>query len=398
MREATLRRSGVVLLAAAVLLGCGRGEDAPAQGGPGGPGGPGGGRGPGGAGGVVPVEVARVERGDIARGVTVSGVVEPIRVVAVNSQLSGALMAVLVEEGTAVREGAVLARLDDREIAAQLAGAEANHQIAEAAYARARQLRDRNVITLPEFERDRAAFAAAAAQLDQLRTRLGFATVRAPITGVVTEKRVEAGDVVAPQTRLFTVADVSTMVVRVGLSEMDVVQVRVGDAVAVGLDAFPGMELTGRIRRIFPSATAGSRLVPVEVALAGEGARVVRPGFLARTTFALGAREALLMPASAVVRGAGGEAVFVVRNGEAARRTVRTGLTSLGRVEVVDGVEEGETVVMAGHNMLRDGMQVRIVAGEAGPDALAVPAERGAAAAPAGGGAAVARPRQGGRS
>jgi membrane fusion protein, multidrug efflux system len=398
-----VRHSGVVVLVAAALLGCGRGEDAPAQGGPGGPGGPGGGRGPGGPGGVVPVEVARVERGEIARGVTVSGVVEPIRVVAVNSQLSGALMAVHVEEGTAVREGAVLARLDDREIAAQLASAEANHQIAEAAYQRARQLRDRNVITLPEFERDRAAFAAAAAQLDQLRTRLGFATVRAPIAGVVTEKRVEAGDVVAPQTRLFTVADVSTMVVRVGLSEMDVVQVQVGDEVVVGLDAFPGMELTGRIRRIFPSATAGSRLVPVEVALAGEGARVVRPGFLARTTFALGAREALLIPASAVVRGAGGEAVFVVRNSEAARRTVRTGLTSMGRVEVVDGVSEGETVVMAGHNMLRDGMQVRIVAGDAGPDALAapaVPAERGApaTAAPAGDGAAGARSRQGGRS
>jgi membrane fusion protein, multidrug efflux system len=357
--------AGVLVLAA-----CGGGDQPQAAQGPGQGGGPPGGR-------IIPVEVAQAVRGEIARGVTVSGVIEPIRVIAVNSQLSGALLGVHAEEGSAVREGTVLARLDDRELRAQLASAEATHQIAQAAYARAQQLRERNVITLPEFERDRAAYAAAQAQLDQLRTRIGFATIRSPIAGVVTEKRVEAGDVVAPQTRLFTVADLSTMVVRVGLSELDVVQLQVGDAVQIGLDAFPDVELTGRIRRIFPSADPGTRLVPVEVALQPQDARMARPGFLARATFALGARETLLVPGSSVVSGATGNAVFVIEAGQAVRRTIRTGLTSAGQIEVVEGLLPGETVVTVGNNMLRDGMSVRIVAGEPGAAALAPRSDNG---------------------
>src|SRR5918996_1034486 len=163
--------------------------------------------GPRGAPRTATVELMPVTRGSIARQVTVSGVVEPVRTVGVNSQLAGAVTTLNVQEGDVVRAGAVLARLDDRELAAQLAAATAAHQVAEASYRRAEQLRDRKVITLPEYERERTAFAAAHAQVDQLRTRIGYATVKAPVSGVVTEKRVEAGDVVGNQARLFTIAD-----------------------------------------------------------------------------------------------------------------------------------------------------------------------------------------------
>jgi RND family efflux transporter MFP subunit len=308
------------------------------------------------------VEVATVDVGSIARPLTVSGVVEPIRTVAVNSQLSGALLSVLVEEGNVVQRGDLLARLDDRELQAQLAAAEASFQVAESAYERATQLRERNVITLPEYERDRTTYVAAKAQLDQLRTRLEYAVIHAPITGVITEKRVEAGDIVAPQSRLFTVADVSTMVVRVQVSELDVVDLQTGNEVDVALDAFPDRMLQGRIRRIFPAADPMTRLVPVEVALEGEAARLARPGFLARTTFALGMHEnVLLVPASSLVRGAGSEAVFVVQDGVAVRRIVTTGLTSQGRVEITGGLEAGDVVVTVGNNALQEGAAVRVV-------------------------------------
>jgi RND family efflux transporter MFP subunit len=308
------------------------------------------------------VEVARVEVGSIARSLTVSGVIEPIRTVGVNSQLSGAILSIHAEEGNAVEKGEVLARLDDRDIQAQLASAEASFQLAESAFERAEQLRDRNVITLPEYERDRTAYAAAQAQREQLRTRLEFATVHAPITGVVLGKNVEAGDIVAPQTRLFTLADVGTMVVRVQVSELDVVDLRAGGEVEVALDAFPEKPFPGRIRRVFPAADPLTRLVPVEVALEGDAARLARPGFLARTTFALGVHEnVLLVPASALVRGTGSVAVFVVDAEQARRRTVTTGLTSQGRVEISAGLEPGDVVVTVGNNALQDGGDVRIL-------------------------------------
>lgn len=347
----------LALAAALALAGCGGGgEAAPVGQQGGGPGGRPGGDQP------APVETAPVEVGAIARNVSVSGVVEPLRSIGVNSQVAGALRAVHVEEGNAVRSGAVIAQMDDRELAAQVASAEASFNVARTTFERSEQLRDRQVITLAEYERDRAAFEATRAQLEQLRTRRGYATIRAPVSGVVTEKHVETGDAVGVQTPLFTIADLSTVVVRVQVSELDVVQLRPGDPAEVMLDAFPGQTLSGRIRRVFPSADPSTRLVPVEVALEGEGARIARPGFLARVTFALSPREgARLVPASALVGGTGAEAVFVVQEGRAQRRPVQTGLTSAGRVEILNGLEPGDRVVVTGGNALRDGAQVREV-------------------------------------
>lgn len=327
---------------------------------------------------TTPVELGTVTRGSIARTATVSGTVEPIRTIGVNSQLSGALLAVLVQEGDRVRAGVPLARLDDREVNAQLAAAEASYQVAEAAYQRAEQLRERKVITVPEYERDRTAYAAAKSQLDQLRARAGYATVRAPITGVITEKHVEAGDVVSNNFRLFTLADVSSLVVRAGVSELDVVELKPGDPVTLQLDALPGRNLTGHIRRIFPSGDPTTRLVPVEVVIDPASATLVRPGFLARIEFALSTHDdVLLIPASALVGAQGNESVFSVQEGKAVRRTVETGLDSRGMVEVRNGLKEGEQIVVVGGNTLRDGMTVRAIgAGGAGPDAA--PARNGA--------------------
>lgn len=359
-RWTRIPKVGLLLVATTSLAACGE-EGQAAQGGSGGRGGPG----PGGR--TTVVETAAVSIGDIAREVTVTGTVAPIRTVAVNSQASGALLSVLAEEGVAVRAGQVLARVDAGETAAQLRNAEAQFTVAQAALERAEQLRDRQVITLPEYERDRSAYDAARAQLDALRTRAGYATVRAPVSGVVTIKSVEAGHVVAPQTRLFEIADLSTMVVPVQVSELDVVRLEEGDPARVTLDAYPGQAFPGRIRRIFPAADPATRLVPVEVALGGEAARAVRPGFLARVSLALGtSRGVRLVPAGAVVGAAGSQAVYVVRDGVVERRPVQTGLNSQGQVEITEGLEPGEAVVVVGNNQLRDGAEVRVTSGPGG--------------------------------
>lgn len=337
-------------LAVMALAACGDGEAAPQGGAP--------------MRMAAAVETGLVEVGSISRAVTVSGVVEPLRVVGVNSQLSGALLSVEVEEGMRVQQGQVLARLDDRELAAQEASLEAAFAVAEAAYQRAEQLRASQVITISEYERDRTAYASALAQLEQVRTRRGYAVVRSPLNGIVLEKLVEAGDVVAPQTQLFRIGDNETMVVRVPVSELDVVELSTGDGASIIFDAFPNRTFSGTIRRIFPSADPGSRLVPVEVALDNEAAITARPGFLARVTFALGARSGVrLVPASAIVSGTGGQGIFTVEQGHVTRRSVQTGLTSEGQVEILRGVEEGDTIVIAGGSTLRDGSPVRVVAG-----------------------------------
>jgi membrane fusion protein, multidrug efflux system len=350
----------VLVTLTALAAACGRESDAAQPAAGGGPGGrPGGGRG-----GPPAVETAAVTLGSIARELEVTGSVEPLRSVGVNAQVGGALISVGVEEGSFVRQGQVLARLDDREVAAQAASARANWEVARDALARARQLRERQVITEAEYERDRAAEAAARAALDGVRTRQGYTVIRSPLSGVVIEKQVEAGDVIGAQNRLFSIADLSTLVVRVGVSELEIASLSPGQSVRVMFDAHPGQRFEGRVRRIFPAADAGTRLVPVEVALTGDGARAARPGYLARIGFALGARDGvLLVPASAIIGAAGAQNVYVVRNGRAERRRVETGLSSEGRVEIVSGLAEGDPVVVTGASTLRNDVEVRVVAG-----------------------------------
>lgn len=350
----------VLLVAGTAACGSENSEAATPAGGRGGRGGPGGPQ-------IVPIDFAVAELGTAARSVSATGTIEPIRAVGINSQLSGALTSVNVEEGNAVQAGAVLARLDSREVQAQLASAEASLELARRTAQRSEQLREQQIVTAAEYDRDQAALTAAVATRDQLKTRLGYATIRAPIAGVITEKLVETGDVVSTQTPMFTIADRSTLVVRVQISELDVTALNTGDLVEVLVDAHPDRTFRGRIRRVFPSANPESRLVPVEVALTGGDARILTIGFLARTRFQLAPRENVLMiPATALIETVGQPAVYLLRGTTVTRRTVERGEAYQGRVEVRNGIDVGDSVVVAGQNNLRDGATVRVVRAPAG--------------------------------
>jgi membrane fusion protein (multidrug efflux system) len=292
----------------------------------------------------------------------VSGILEPLRTVGVNAQMSGALLSVNVEEGNYVREGQMLAQIDARELEAQVRSAQASLELAESTAKRSDTLWKQHIVTAQEYERDRAALASAQASLEQLRTRLGYATIKSPIAGVVTEKRLEAGDIVSPQTRLFSVADVSTLVSRVMVSELEVPYIQAGAAVDVTVDALGGARVPGRIRRVFPTADSLTRLVPVEVALTGSALSQIKPGFTIRSTFRLGSRSgAVLIPTRAVMGPAGARTVVIVRQGKSERRIVRVGPDIDGTTEVLEGLSVGDTVIVAGQALLRDGSAVRIV-------------------------------------
>jgi RND family efflux transporter MFP subunit len=313
------------------------------------------------------VDFAVAELGTASRSVTATGTVQPIRAIGINSQMAGALTAVNVEEGSRVAQGTVLARVDSREIEAQLASAEAALELARRTAERSEQLRAQQIVTAAEYDRDQAALTAARATRDQLNARVGYATIRAPISGVVTEKQVERGDVVTSNTPLFTIADKSTLVVQVMISELDVTALATGDAVEVMVEALPDRAFRGRIRRIFPSADPASRLVPVEVALTGGDARDLTIGFLARVRFHLAPRnDVLMIPATALIETVGQPAVFLLQGSSVTRRTVERGETYQGRVEIRNGLTPGDSVIVAGQNMLRDGATVRVVRGPAG--------------------------------
>jgi membrane fusion protein (multidrug efflux system) len=310
----------------------------------------------------IPVEVELVGRGTVARTSTIAGILQPIRIVAVNAQLSGILLAVKVEEGTRVEKGQELAELDARELEAQARSAQSSLTLAESNFKRSEELYRQKIITQAEYDRDQAALEASRASLDQLKTRLGYATIVAPVSGIVTEKRVEAGDAVSTNTRMFTIADVSTLVTRVQVSELEVRSLHAGDSVHLTVDALAGEGVSARIRRIFPSADSATRLIPVEIALTGRVLERLRPGYTVRATFLLDRRDdALLVPSRAISGPVGARAAFVVAAGLVERRAVRVGPDLDGRTEIFDGLAEGDSVIVSGSAVLREGAKVRVV-------------------------------------
>ena len=314
---------------------------------------------------ATPVAAFDVRPRDLVRTVAVTGPIEPIRSVAVNAMAAGTVQRVLVEEGDRVRAGQLLAELDGREVAAQLQRAEALLARADADHERAIELRARELTSEAELEAARSAFATAQADAELWRTRLSFTRITAPAAGVITTKLTERGGSVSANEQMFTIAEDSQLVVRVQVSELDVVKLEPGREVGVLLDAYPGVRIEGRIRRIFPSADAVSRLVPVEVALGRAPQGVVpRPGFLARVEFPIETRDGVVAVPTAAVGVTNGESfVYVIDADTLVVRPVETGMTAGGWVEVTNGLEGGDRVVSSGHANLRPGAAVRISEG-----------------------------------
>ncbi|TFG47365.1 MAG: efflux RND transporter periplasmic adaptor subunit [Gemmatimonadales bacterium] len=356
MRTSICRTLALSALAVFFMTGCSQngGSERGAQGGPG--------SGGGSADKAIPIAAVTVQPRDLARTVAVTGPVEPIRTVMVNAQAGGTVLTVLVQEGDRVHSGQLMAELDARETAAQLQRARAVLANADAAFQRAEHLQANDLNSAAEVDVLRSAFAIAQADVQLWRTRLAFSRITAPIPGVVTAKRVEKGSTVSANGAMFTLADDSLLVVRVRVSELDVVHLEPGRPATLQLDAYPGVPISGYIRRIFPSADSSSRLVPVETVLGPLPTGVVaRPGYLARVEFALDSRSGVLaVPAAAIGVSEGGAFVYVVAADTLSRRPVETGLTTAGWIEITRGLEPGERVVSSGHVNLRQGARVRI--------------------------------------
>ena len=207
----------------------------------------------------------------------------------------------------------------------------------------------------------------AEARAELLRTRASFSRITAPVDGVVLARHVEVGNLASPRTPLVELAAGPGLLLRVPVSELEVVHLRPGDAATVRVDALPDVSLSARIARVFPAAEGTTRQVTVELALEGSPA-AVRPGFLARAVMALERRRGvLLVPEAALQRGSEAAHFVWVLDGDTARvRPVEPGERVDGRVVIRVGLAAGDEVVVEGLVRLRDGGPARRANGGSG--------------------------------
>ena len=312
---------------------------------------------------AVAVAAVEVLLRDLSRGIRVSGSIEPIREIELASRMSGVVTQVLVEEGDGVRAGQALAHLDVTEHRAEFERARVGLDEAERAHERARELRNLELISASEYEAARSAWRVAGTEVQLWEARVAFGQVSAPAAGVITAKRVESGGAVSDGGVLFHMADLSILVVRVGVSDVDAVHLSSGQPVEVTVDALPGNSWDAEIRRIFPTADPDSRLVTVEVAFTDPDLGQLRPGYLARLRLDVDRRvQVLAVPNESLLASDPDEPFVFVIDGEnrLERRLVVTGISRRDWTEITEGLEPGERVVGSNPAVLSEGTLVEV--------------------------------------
>ena len=322
----------------------------------------------------APIRAAVVPAASIAwpSGLEVTGTIEAARRALPGTSLLGRVVTVLHDAGDAVGAGAVLARIESAEVDARLAQAEAAVAAARAGETNAQGTRERLERLLAKeaatesavdaavaaHEAARAQRAAAEQAVAAARTWVAHADVRAPFAGVVTERRVEAGDTAMPGTPLFVVEDTARVKVEAQVAESHALGLARGDVVEVDVPALGTSALRGSIDEVLPAANPGSRTFTVRVLL-DNPARRLRSGLFARVRLPGAEESVTTVPETAVVRRGPLAGVFVVSSdGKARIRWVTLGARRDGACAVESGLAAGESVVVDPPADLLDGSPV----------------------------------------
>ncbi len=220
--------------------------------------------------------------------------------------------------------------------------------------------------TQTEIAVQEAMVEQAAAALEVAKAKLAECVVAAPFEGTVAAVHVRPGDIATPRTPLLELIDLSSLVVRFAVPEARATAVQPGMSLTVTLDAYPGRVLDATVARVYPTLDPVMRTRTVEAVLS-EPVELV-PGMFARVELHLESSEnaIVISPDAILVTPQGEQIVFVVADGKAEQRSITTGIERRREVEVVEGIREGEQVVVAGNERLRSGMSVAVPSGGGG--------------------------------
>jgi HlyD family secretion protein len=335
---------------------------------------------------TAPVEVEGGVSSAGVTAITANGYVVARTKASVAAKVAGRLAYLGVSEGSRVKKGQIMARIEGADIAAALESARASEGQARAELAqaqsdlvRATALESRGVISTVELEnaRTKANALAAASRAATANARLAAAqlentNVRAPFDGTVLRKDAEVGEIVAPssaggalsRTAIVTMADLSTLEVEVDVNEAYIARVTGGQPARITLDAYPDTSFAGTVRQVVPTADRQKATVLVKVAIDDKDPRIL-PEMGARVDFVpegqtvaqAAVPRKVYVPKAALV---GSNRVWIVADGKAKSQSVTTGAQDGARVEVKVGLAGDEVVIVSAPEGLKDGAKVRV--------------------------------------
>ncbi len=319
--------------------------------------------------------IAVVVSGVLQSGPTVSGDLTPEREAMIRAQVGGSVLQTYADQGQAVRAGQTLARIEagglqDVYLSARagVTAASNSADVANRELERSEKLLAAGAIAERDIEQARRAAISANAALADARARLATAqkqvdntNVTSPMSGIVSERPISAGDVVQPGAAMFTVVDPSSMRLEGSVPSEQLNQVKVGAPVTFTVNGYPGRTFKGRVTRVNPTADPATRQVRVFISIPNAEGTLVG-GLFANGRLAADSRTGLVAPVTAVDSRSNVPAVFRIKGGKVERVPVQLGLRDEGseKIEIVSGVQAGDTLLLGAAQGITPGTIVKV--------------------------------------
>ena len=329
--------------------------------------------------GAAPVKVFEVRKQRISEKLFYTGVIEPWKKINITPDIGGKIAKIHVNEGDRIKRGQLLAEMDTRAIRLQLEQAQAGLAVAQANYKDAKRnmermerLQQEKAVSDQQYEKIRLAYEAADAQLQQgqaavnlARHNLDVSLMKAPFNGVVASKNAEVGDVInpmmggfSPASGVLTLMDFSRVKIEIDVSHQDVVRIKKGQPAQLGVTAYPDKDFFGRVSLVNITADPMTKKFKVVVEVSNPDL-LLRPNTFGELFLEVSTHEnTLVIPQKAILEG---KYVFVVREDNTVeKKEVILGLQNSDRIEIVNGLKEGDLVVTDGNYGLEDGAKIDI--------------------------------------
>lgn len=306
----------------------------------------------------LPVETVQASVAPIRNELSATGTLYSNESVVVTAEISGKVTEIFFQEGQKIAAGQVLLQLDQSVLNAERDRAQASFNLSQANIKRAELLLQEQAISERERDEAYAQWRLSDANLRLAEAQLDKTVIRAPFSGLLGLRRVSRGEYLQPGKAIVTLDDIDPIKVDFRVPEVFAHQLKNGQKIVMNVDAVPGESFAGQVYAIDPQIDVNGRSVLLRAKVEQQDGPL-RPGMFARVTLVLEERPAaLLIPEEALIPKGDRQTIFKVVDGKVAAVEVTTGLRTRGQVEILQGLEAGETVITAGHIKVRPGMPV----------------------------------------
>ena len=309
---------------------------------------------------AIPVQAVAAKRGDISSFLMQTTTIEAERQVDIMTKVSGQVVKLPAEEGLHVKNGDLLAQLDEAELKINYMRSKVTYETDKSVYERSKEMLEKTFIATEDYEAARLQYESSKSAYEAAKLQLEYTSVRAPFDGVVTARYIELGQRVNVNQPLFSIADFNPLRAKIYVPEKDIGRIYEGQGATITVEAQPGIEFKGIVKMVSPVVDPESGTSKVTIDITDDRGKL-KPGMFASVFITTEThKNTLIIPKRSLVLETDLDQVYIYRNGMAHKVNLKPGFSSGDDLEILEGLQEGDLVVTAGQDGLREGLPIRI--------------------------------------